>query len=102
MNRTARVGLLCLACASLLSACNEPPAPETQSTPPPPPISRAPEVALPAPVGPASADAAKTARDSPDTDPKGTLSKQEETLSMPMAGHGNNHSSPSLEPPAKR
>lgn len=102
MTRTAYVALLYLACASLLSACNEASAPEPNGTPSPPLSSRPAEVPLPAPVGPAPGEAAKTASDNPDTDPKGTLSKQEESLSMPMAGHGNNHSSPSLEPPAKR
>ena len=34
-------------------------------------------------------------------DPKGTLSKDEQSKSMPMAGQANNHSSPSLDPPKK-
>ena len=40
---------------------------------------------------------AASAVDSPATDPKGALTKAEEANSMPMAAHGNNHSSPSLE-----
>ena len=40
----------------------------------------------------------ETAKDSKSTDPAGTLTPAEERSGMPMAGHGNNHSSPSLEP----
>ena len=39
-----------------------------------------------------------TAKDSPATDPMSTLTKSEEANSMPLAGHGNNHSSESLNP----
>ena len=46
-----------------------------------------------------SATATGTAKDSPATDPKATLSKEDESKAMPMAAHGNNHSSPSLEAP---
>jgi hypothetical protein len=48
------------------------------------------------------ANDAATAKDSAATDPKGALSKGEESKSMPMAGHGNNHSSPALEPAPKK
>jgi hypothetical protein len=81
---------------ALLAACsktdNPPPpntavpstgAPVTQATPP-----------LPTPDG---ARDAPVATDNKATDPTGQLTKGEESNSMPMAGHGNNHSSPSLE-----
>jgi hypothetical protein len=48
------------------------------------------------------ADDAATAKDSAATDPKGELSKSEESKSMPMAGHGNNHASPALESAPKQ
>lgn len=41
---------------------------------------------------------APTAKDSPATNPLGNLSKQEQANSMPLAGHGNNHSSESMSP----
>jgi hypothetical protein len=89
----------------LLAACNDPAPPA--STPAVPPRvgsahpSAPPPVPLPADL-PRGADAASTAKDSAATDPKGTLTKEEESKSMPMAAHGNNHSSPSLEPNAKK
>jgi hypothetical protein len=43
---------------------------------------------------PAPADAGK---DSPATQPASTLSESEEENKMPLAGHGNNHSSDSLK-----
>lgn len=94
-----------LAGAGLLAACNEP-APPATAPAAPPPVSSAPPVA-PAPVPPPSelprgADSASTAKDSAATDPKGALTKEEESKSMPMAAHGNNHSSPSLEPGPKK
>ena len=38
-----------------------------------------------------------TARDHPATEPLADLSKQKESVSMPLAAHGNNHSSDSLK-----
>jgi hypothetical protein len=55
----------------------------------------------PAPNAPDNS-ATPTAVDSAALDPKGTLDKDEESKSMPMAGHGNNHSSPALESPPKQ
>ena len=60
--------------------------------PPLPSVTAGDAAAAPPPERPTG-----TAIDSPATDPKGTLTKEEETKAMPMAGHGNNHSSPSLE-----
>jgi hypothetical protein len=52
-------------------------------------------------AGPASAppDAGK---DSPATQPASTLSETEEKSKMPLAGHGNNHSSDSLKAGASK
>ena len=41
---------------------------------------------------------APAATDSPTTDPLGTLTKSEQSNSMPMASHGNNHSSEAMNP----
>jgi hypothetical protein len=113
MNRTV---VLTLAAVALLGACSEnkpttmaaASTPELLSAQPAPPAVEAPPVALPplpsvnasdatatpAPEKPTPVD---TAVDSAATDPKGTLTTTEEASSMPMAAHGNNHSSPSLE-----
>lgn len=98
-----------LACLALLAACGEPsqpsassPPPATSAAAPSPPATSAPAVPPPPLPAPSAGDSAVTAKDSAATDPKGTLSKQEESKSMPMAGHGNNHSSPALEPAPKK
>ena len=98
-----------LACVAALAACSDAPAPTASApvtsaatTPPAPPATSAPAVPTPPPAAPVAGDGATTAKDSAAMDPKGTLSKDEETKSMPMAGHGNNHSSPSLEPAPKK
>ena len=101
-----------LACVAALAACSDAPAPTASApvtsaatapaAPPAPPATSAPAVPTPPPAAPVAGDGAATAKDSAATDPKGTLSKDEETKSMPMAGHGNNHSSPSLEPAPKK
>ncbi len=84
------------------SGCDEAPrsagtdAPPAASVPPP-----APPATQPPPPPSGGVNPAETARDSAATDPMGTLSKAEESKSMPMAGHGNNHSSPALAPKEK-
>lgn len=109
MNLLLASSLVALASFTLLLAgCSDPPAPTapssassavdtTPSAPPSPPATTPAAVLPPPPAAPAAGDAAASAIDSPATDPKGTLSKAEESKSMPMAGHGNNHSSPSLD-----
>ena len=117
MNRTI---VLALSALMFLGACsdNKPTtvaaasSPELLQAQPAPPVVEAPPVAMPplpsvsasdataapTPEKPTPVDtAAATATDSPATDPKGTLTNAEEASSMPMAAHGNNHSSPSLE-----
>ena len=119
-----------IVCALALVACKETPPPNettaltTEKTATTPeatsPISSpalpgpAASDASPTPAPPGSADnagqnptggdltkAPSTAIDSPATNPMGTLSKDDEQTAMPLAGHGNNHSSPSLEPARK-
>lgn len=63
-------------------------APVVAAVPTPPPIAT-------------GTSPAETAKDSASTGPMEKLSKDEESKSMPMAGQGNNHSSPSLEPAKK-
>ena len=46
--------------------------------------------------------APSTAVDSPATNPMAPLSKDDEKMSMPLAGQANNHSSPSLDPKEKQ
>jgi len=55
-----------------------------------------------APTGENATQAKSTAVDSPATNPTAPLSKDDEVNAMPLAGHGNNHSSPSLAPPEKQ
>jgi len=49
------------------------------------------------PTSPSSSESGKSGVDSAATNPMGTLDKEEQSKSMPMAGQGNNHSSPALE-----
>ena len=88
--------------ASLLVGCNDAPK-QAKVTPPsasaPPSAASAPSVpAVPIPPLP-TVDAApsETAKDTAANTPMEKLSKEEEAKSMPMAGQGNNHSSPSLD-----
>ena len=102
MNRTTAFALGAALLA--LSACSDRDSPTHAAAPaavPAPPATTPPPTSVPPPPSTAGVDTATTAKDSRATDPKGTLTNDEEAKSMPMAGHGNNHSSPSLEP-AKR
>ena len=54
------------------------------------------------PTGDDTTKASSTAIDSPATNPMGTLTKQDEQNAMPLAGHGNNHSSPSIDQSQKQ
>lgn len=79
-----------------------PPAPRTGVTDPSPSptVAVTPDPSVPpatASVGAQPPTPAQTAKDSPATQPTSSLTKEEEKTAMPMAAHGNNHSSPSLE-----
>jgi len=109
MNRSPLLAW-CAAGAFVLAACSNespvtPPTPRTGVTAPSPsPMAAAtpdPSVPSAASVPGAPAVASQTAKDSASTQPAGTLTKQEENNSMPMAAHGNNHSSPALETKSK-
>ena len=52
------------------------------------------------PSSDANPPAPSSGTDSAATNPLGTLDGDEQSKSMPMAAHGNNHSSPSLDPRA--
>lgn len=90
------------AAASLLIGCNDS-SKQAKVTPsaasaPPPAASAPPVPAVPIPPLPtAGAAPSETAKDTPANSPMGTLTKEQETKSMPMAGQANNHSSPSLD-----
>ena len=121
--------LAAIVCALALAACTETPPPndKTAMTRPEPAMTS--PISSPALPGPAASDAtpapsetpapsgsdtvsqqptgdttkaSSTAIDSPATNPMGTLTKENEQNAMPLAGQGNNHSSPSLEQPQKQ
>jgi hypothetical protein len=117
MNRSIALALTAIV---LVGACSDQKtttiaaAPEVLPAQPSPPAVEAPAVPMPPlpsvtekDADPSAASVAErptpvetgdaTAKDSAATDPKGTLSKAEESNSMPKALHGNNHSSTSLE-----
>lgn len=113
--------LAAMALPLALAACDRQP----EATPPEPqgtassndsgaaPIAKSGDQPVPGPTGtaypvppasaagqaPAPADAGE---DSPATQPASTLSEAEEESKMPLAGHGNNHSSDSLKAGATR
>ncbi len=94
---------LTLTAALAVGACNDtqqhPPA---TATPSPPPVTNTPlPPATPPPTTP-DTNAEARGKDTAASNPMGTLSKEQESSSMPMAGQANNHSSPSLEPGAKK
>ena len=100
MVRVACLAILGVVTLTTAACSKEAPAPAKASVSAP--STTPPAVVLPSTPTPpvsGSASAAGTAKDSPATDPKGTLSKEDESKAMPMAAHGNNHSSPSLEAP---
>ncbi len=87
--------VIAVTAASLLAGCND--APKAAAVPPP--AASAPSVpAVTIPPLPTTGVApSETAKDSPANTPMGTLTKEEEAKSMPMAGQANNHSSPSVD-----
>ncbi|MEJ7667926.1 MAG: hypothetical protein WKH97_04160 [Casimicrobiaceae bacterium] len=75
--------------------------PTTQQTTPPKmtaaPADTAPATAVAPMPAPKAAEGAPTAKDTPNPDPLKAMSKAEESKSMPMAGQGDSHSSPSRD-----
>ncbi len=100
MNRPLHL-LIAITATAALVACGDkaPPPPATDvsptasSTPPAPAASTPPAI----PAQPTEMKPAGTARDSAATNPKGTMSKEEESKSMPMAGQAGSHSSTALD-----
>ena len=105
MLRTLTTTAIAVAGVALIVGCGESKSPTTPTTPvataPTPPATTPPPVVPPPPAQPTADDGSGTAKDTAATDPKGTLTKSEESKAMPEAGHGNNHSSPSLETNSK-
>ena len=84
-----------IAATVLIVGCND--APRTTATPPPA-VSTPPVAVVATPPLPAAGVApSETAKDTAANTPMGTLTKEEASKSMPMAGQVNNHSSPSLD-----
>jgi len=74
--------------------------PPTQTVPPKmtaAPADTAPATAVAPMPAPKAAEGAPTAKDTPNPDPLEAMSKAEESKSMPMAGQGDSHSSPSRD-----
>lgn len=100
----AAVALVALVACSP-SAPPAPPAPkaaeprsEAPATTPSPAVGSNDPSTPPAATVTTPAPAEHTAKDSPASQPMSALTKEEEKTAMPMAGHGNNHASPSLDP----
>lgn len=94
--------LIAIATATALIACGDKPSPppQTNVSPPvsPPPAASTP-AAIPAPPPTATGtNSAETAKDTAATDPKGTMTKEQESKSMPEAGQAGSHSSTALDP----
>jgi len=88
-----------IACALLLAACGDssvPVASPPAATGTPPPSDLPPVPPTAGSVAPQVAPGGQGV-DSKATHPMAPLSKEKEVNSMPLAGQGNNHSSPSLE-----
>jgi len=74
--------------------------PSTQPAPPKmtaAPADTAPATSVAPMPAPKAAEGAPTAKDTPSPDPLKAMSKAEESKSMPMAGQGDSHSSPSRD-----
>jgi hypothetical protein len=101
--------LAAFSCALLLASCGNSPEPvvppPTAPVVPPPTASAVPPPAEVPAIPPDTASPApsqvgegRRGVDSPTTQPMAPLSKEKEVNSMPLAGQGNSHSSPSLDP----
>jgi hypothetical protein len=96
--------LIAIATAAALVACGDKPSPPPQtnvsppvsSAPPPPATSTPPAIPTPPPTA-SGTNPAETARDTAATNPKGTMSKEQESKSMPVAGQAGSHSSTALD-----
>ncbi len=97
----------------MLGACGEDKsrqAAQVTSPPATPPVVAAPSTPsqMPSTAGSGAAEspkdstAAETAKDSPATQPHEAMTPSEESKSMPKPGQANNHSSTSLDAPARR
>ena len=96
--------LIAIAAVAALVACADKPSPPLQSNvspsvssaPPSTPPSMPPTIPLPSPT-PTGTNSAVTATDSAATNPKETMSKEQEATSMPVSGQAGSHSSPALD-----
>ena len=96
--------LIAIATVAALVACGDKPPPPLQgnvsppvsSAAPSPPTSTPPAIPTPSPTA-TGMSSAETATDSAATNPKGAMSKEQESKSMPVAGQAGSHSSPALD-----
>jgi len=86
--------LIAIAATAALVACGEKLSPSPPSVSPPANVT--PAVPTPTPTATGTSPA-ETAKDSASTNPKETMSREQESKSMPMAGQSNNHSSTALD-----
>jgi len=97
----SRPVFVALSCGLLLAACGDSPGPV--APPPAAPAASPPAEGSAVPPPAASSAAPQVGEggrgvDSGATSPMEPMSKEKEVNSMPLAGQGNNHSSPSLDP----
>jgi hypothetical protein len=96
--------LVAIATMAALVACGDKPPPPLQgnvsppvsSAAPSPPTSTPPAIPTPSPTA-TGTHPAETATDSAATYPKGTMSKEQESKSMPVTGQAGSHSSTALD-----
>ncbi len=95
--------LIAITAAAAIVACGDKPSPppQTNVVPPvssaPPPAAASTSPAIPPAPTATGVNPAETARDSAATNPRGPMSKEQESKSMPMAGQVNNYSSTALD-----
>ena len=97
-----RIVVTAVFCAFALGACNKAPTPPPDAPTVSPPAVEPTVPPAPPATSSTGTDTSATAGDSRATNPMGTLSKGEESKSMPMAGQAGSESSPSVEQGSKK
>jgi hypothetical protein len=88
--------LIAIVTAAALISCGDKASPPPQTNLSPPVSSTPPAITTPPPTA-TGTNPAETARDSAATNPKETMSKEQESKSMPVAGQAGSHSSTALD-----
>ena len=96
--------LIAIAAGAALVACGDKPSPPMQtnvlppvSRAPPPPAAGTPPAITTPPSMATGTSRVETAKDSAATNPKGPMSADQESKSMPMSGQAGSHSSTALD-----